>query len=232
MSPALGRSKAKILPPLPDRSKARVLSPVLDRSKAQALSPTLGRSKEAWTLSPVLGRSQQINNHITHAPLGLWTAASILFSVSLLLGWNLIFYSTPEGVTFTNPPWQRASGRENQVCEGGTAVPAELAELLIRISYLSSHFPASENHPGECCKSQCVIDRVLSSSLSTTRTSIKMQAAPSPLQSAMDMCHECHVSLCHYTSLRLGVAYYCSIIQSDLTDGEILLREGYMWIKA
>ncbi|XP_032279922.1 uncharacterized protein LOC116644454 [Phoca vitulina] len=137
------------------------------------------------------------SSHPSKLEIGLWTAASILFSVSLLLGWNLIFYSTPEGVTFTNPPWQRASGRENQVCEGGTAVPAELAELLIRISYLSSHFPASENHPGECCNSQCVIDRVLSSSLSTTRTSIRMQAAPSPLQSAMDMCHECHVFFLH-----------------------------------
>ena len=31
---------------------------------------------------------------------------------------------------------------------------------------------------------------------------------------------ETHVSLCHHTSLRLGVAYYGSIIQSHLTDGQ------------
>lgn len=79
----------------------------------------MGRLKEAWALSPVLGRSQQVKNHLPHGPLGLWTAASILFSVSLLLGWSLIFYSTPEGVTFTTPPWERASGRETRVCGGG-----------------------------------------------------------------------------------------------------------------
>lgn len=91
------------------------------------------------------------------------------------------------------------------------------------ILLLIKHVPSLSD---KCCKSQCVIDHILFSSLSlyhknqyldpgcSVSLGLGMRSHETDfplLQSAMDMCHKCHVNLYHYTSQRLGVFYYCRL---------------------
>lgn len=106
LSLALGRVQRPRLCPLHCAGQRPRLCPLHWAGQGPRLCLPHWADQRRPGLRPVLGRSQKINKHLTHVPLGLWTAASTLFSVSLLLGWNLIFHSTPE--ESPSPPFHRS----------------------------------------------------------------------------------------------------------------------------